>query len=151
MMITPHVLVGAALAVKISNPFALVFAAVASHFIIDMIPHKDYEIAPLARNFYKLLLDGLIAAAALWYVVASLPLERQALIALGGFFAILPDGLWMLYRMFGWKLLDSYVRFHHYAHWLIIPETHKTHYAFGLATQALVITLSLYVLSPLFL
>src|SRR3989344_505790 len=136
MMITPHVLVGAALAMKISNPFALVFFAILSHFVIDMIPHHDYDIDPLKKKFYKIFLDGAIAASVLWYFIALLPIEQQVLFALGGFFAIFPDGLWMLHRLFGWKLLGPYVNFHYKLHWLLIQDDKKAHPAIGLATQA---------------
>lgn len=149
MMITPHVLVGAALAMKISNPFTLVFFAFVSHFVIDMIPHHDYDIDPFKKKFYKMLIDGVIAGLLLWYFVAHLPFEQQVLFVLGGFFAIFPDGLWMLHRLFSWKFLEPYVSIHHKLHWLIIQADNKAHPVIGLATQAVVVALSLYVLSPL--
>src|SRR3989338_4651969 len=151
MMITPHVLVGAALATRISNPFALVFFAVVSHFVIDMIPHHDYDINPLKKKFYKIFIDGAIAAASLWYFIAPMPFEQQALCALGGFFGIFPDGLWMLHRLFGWKFLGPYVNFHYKLHWLLIRDNNKAHPAIWFATQAIAVVLSFYALSPLFL
>lgn len=39
MLETPHALVGAAIASKIPNPFIAIPAALASHFILDRIPH----------------------------------------------------------------------------------------------------------------
>lgn len=147
MMITPHVLVGASLATVISNPFILVASAFISHFVLDMIPHKDYEITPLKANFYKLAIDAGVSAVLLFSVVGNLPLEKQALFALGGFFGILPDGLWMLYRLFNWKFLERYVEIHNFWHWFLIPEDHKTHLAFGLFTQASVSVAALCVLT----
>lgn len=146
MMITPHVLVGASLATAISNPFILAVSAFISHFALDMIPHKDYEIMPLKANFYKLVIDAGVSATLLFSVAGNLPLEKQVLFALGGFFGILPDGLWMLYRLFNWKFLEQYVEMHNFLHWLIIPESHKTHPAFGLFTQVSISIAALYVL-----
>lgn len=147
MMITPHVLVGASLATTISNPFILVASAFISHFVLDMIPHKDYEITPLKANFYKLVIDAGVSAILLFSVVGNLPLEKQVLFALGGFFGILPDGLWMLYRLFNWKFLERYVEIHNSLHWLLIAKDHKTHLALGLFTQASVSVAALCVLS----
>ena len=134
-MITPHVLVGASLATVISNPFVLAASAFISHFVLDMIPHKDYEITPLKANFHKLIIDAGVSAALLFAVIGALPLEKQALFALGGFFGILPDGLWMLYRLFNWKFLERYVELHNFLHWLLIAQDHKTHPVLGLFTQ----------------
>lgn len=146
MMITPHVLFGASLATAISNPFILVASAFISHFVLDMIPHKDYEITPLKANFYKLVIDAGVSAILLFSVIGTLPLEKQALFALGGFFGILPDGLWMLYRLFNWKFLERYVEIHNSLHWLLITEDHKTHLALGLFTQVSISITALYVL-----
>ncbi len=145
-MITPHVLVGASLATAISNPFVLIISAFISHFVLDMIPHKDYEITPLKAHFYKLVIDVGVSAILLFSFVGNLPLEKQVLFALGGFFGILPDGLWMLYRLFNWKFLERYVEMHNALHWLIIPKTHKTHVAFGIFTQIYVSVLALCVI-----
>jgi hypothetical protein len=140
------VLVGASLATAISNPFILVASAFVSHFVLDMIPHKDYEITPLKANFYKLIIDVGVSAALLFTVISTLPLEKQALFALGGFFGILPDGLWMLYRLFNWKFLERYVAMHNFWHWLLIAKDHKTHLALGLFTQIAVSAAALCVL-----
>ncbi|MFH1863563.1 MAG: hypothetical protein ABIJ85_01440 [bacterium] len=39
MLETPHVAVGAAIALKIPNPFISIPLALASHFILDRVPH----------------------------------------------------------------------------------------------------------------
>ncbi|MEK7184485.1 MAG: hypothetical protein AAB701_03145 [Patescibacteria group bacterium] len=41
MYITPHVLTGTALGVAVGNPVAGFFLGVASHFVLDAIPHTD--------------------------------------------------------------------------------------------------------------
>lgn len=135
MMITPHVLAGAAFATSISNPFILIVCAFVSHFLLDMIPHTDHNITPLKPNLYKLVIDAGVSFVLLFYFIGNLPLEKQLLFALGGFFGIFPDGLWMLYQLFHWKFLEHYVAIHNFLHWLIIREDHKTHLVFGMFTQ----------------
>lgn len=39
MLTTPHLLVGAAIGAQFNNPYIVVPAAVASHFVLDSVPH----------------------------------------------------------------------------------------------------------------
>ena len=93
MILTPHILSGAAVASQISNPFAMVIAAMAVHHILDMIPHWDYEIhSSRRRAAQKIALDIAIAGIITLFFIWNLPLEKQFHILLGGFFGVLPDG-----------------------------------------------------------
>ena len=42
MLLTPHTLVGVAIATNISNPFLAIPLAFISHFLGDKIPHWDF-------------------------------------------------------------------------------------------------------------
>ena len=42
MLLTPHTLVGVAIATNISNPFIAVPSALLSHFLGDKVPHWDF-------------------------------------------------------------------------------------------------------------
>lgn len=39
MLETPHVLIGAAIATKVGNPFLAIPLAFASHFVLETVPH----------------------------------------------------------------------------------------------------------------
>ena len=60
MTATAHALIGASLAVKITNPYIGLPLAIASHFVADMIPHWD-----AGTNHKKKSLMRLRAEAAL--------------------------------------------------------------------------------------
>lgn len=98
---TPHVVVGAAIAAKVGNPYLAIPLAFVSHFVLDKVPHWNPHLNTEIKKYGKptkattaliifdvllsLVLGGLIAAAAL-------PNQTQAfIILLGGFAGVLPD------------------------------------------------------------
>ena len=123
MILTPHILSGAAVASQISNPFAMMIAAMAVHHILDMIPHWDYEIhSSRRRAAQKIALDIAIAGIITLLFIWNLPLEKQFHILLGGFFGVLPDGFLFLYYASGEKIFRRYIKFHHFWHRLITKK-----------------------------
>jgi hypothetical protein len=116
MILTCHLLVGAAVASKIpSIPLGLTLAFL-SHYLIDFIPHYEYPIKQIRDSqwlksgfdFLKVTADfilgfGLIflfAKPNIWLFVAA-------------FLAIVPDGLTLLNRIFPENKLLKKIRFWH--------------------------------------
>ena len=125
MVELPHVLVGVAIASKVGNPALSLPLALASHFVMDLIPHWNppiyREIKELGRlkpntttfifldSFAALLIGSFIA-------LQSLPdLSRAVIILLGGFFAVLPDLLEAPYYLMNvtHPLITRLVEFEH--------------------------------------
>lgn len=53
MILTTHIVAGAAVAkpfIEAGHPVVGIVAAIGSHFVIDMIPHWDYELASIEKN-----------------------------------------------------------------------------------------------------
>lgn len=109
MIITPHILVGAAIGKLTGDYFWASFLALISHYLVDCIPHKEYPTKNLdsgrfdwkmAGDFTKLGFDFLpgfsigvfLANGDLGYVLA------------GMFFSILPDIAMYLKIIFKFKL-----------------------------------------------
>ncbi|MCH7492016.1 hypothetical protein IID19_00280 [Patescibacteria group bacterium] len=92
MLLVTHVLTGAVIGQKISDPIVLTLLALGSHFLLDWIPHWSYNVPKTnsLREFVKLLPD--ILPSILIYVVFifSYP-DQWVLITLGVTMAILPD------------------------------------------------------------
>lgn len=117
MILFPHFLAGAAITSQIqSAPLAMLLAFL-SHYLLDVLPHIEYRIGDIkARNlqksffsFVKITLDILIGI----FIVLSLA-QKPLLALMGGFFAILPDGLTFLSFFFlKNKLLQKHLFFHH--------------------------------------
>jgi hypothetical protein len=131
MILSTHAVVGAAVATLLPHNPALVFAAgVASHFVIDAIPHWDYPLRGIKvgrsqtgaiRLNAALLRDvgliGLDACAGLALAVLlfghSAPLWVIALAAIA---AMLPDPLQVVHRLYPHEPLKTLQRFHEWMH-----------------------------------
>jgi len=90
MIIAPHFLTGAAIASGVKNPLLAVPLALLSHFVLDLIPHKDMvgddHLSP--ENLSIRLVD-IFATAFLFLVFVPVSLRVYALII--GLVAISPD------------------------------------------------------------
>ena len=101
MLETPHVAVGAAIASKIPNPFIAIPASLASHFLLDRVPHwnphfytemKKYG-KPTAASTNLAIVDSFTALGLGLAIAAhAMPDTRHAiLIIICSFMAVLPD------------------------------------------------------------
>ena len=92
MLITPHVLLGAALTKRTDSLLWGIPLAFASHFMLDAIPSWDVGLTS-ARNIGIVITDGIIALLLLMYLSSSMHGRRRekTFLWVGGFFGILPD------------------------------------------------------------
>ncbi|MBI1755170.1 hypothetical protein HY250_04290 [Candidatus Azambacteria bacterium] len=144
MIITPHVLAGAALGTQISNPVLLAVYATISHHVLDMVPHWDYDILSSKKTgarkiAFDIALSGIVTFALIW----NLPFQTQAHALWGGFWGILPDGFLALYLFSDKKYFPRYAQLHNFFHRLIIPKGHAPHFAIGLGTQIIAVLAAL--------
>lgn len=101
MLETPHVMVGAAIASKIPNPLISIPLALASHFILEKIPHWNPHLntetekygKPTKRSTVITIVDSTIALiSGSYFAYQALPNTYHALTILAAcFFSILPD------------------------------------------------------------
>src|SRR5713101_6968104 len=101
MLETPHVAVGAAIASKIPNPFISIPLALASHFILDRVPHWNPHFytemkkhgKPTAQSTNVAIADSLTALGLGLAVAAhAMPNTGHAVvIIIASFAAVLPD------------------------------------------------------------
>ncbi len=117
MFITPHMLVGAAIGVKASNPWTAFCFGLLSHYLIDFLPHWDYlkeiRINKL-EDFLKIFLDFIIGTIMVLFLVWNLP--NKLIIAIAVVSALLPDFLEFIYKNFKVKQLQFLSDFHHKIH-----------------------------------
>jgi len=116
MIVTPHFLVGVAIASQMPEAGPAVMAAVTSHFILDFIPHTDLLFAKKYlkwANIEPKLFD--IALGIILFVLFVLPMHRGYYFLIG-LMAMLPDILeipeifWpKLYRV---PLIKEFHRWH---------------------------------------
>lgn len=140
MILTPHIVVGAAIGAKTHNLGLIVILGILSHLILDRIPHWDYPVLTgikifrenkkkSLKNFsifFKIIIDGiiglLIVLGVLWYrndfhQFTDFKYLFSALF--GIFISTLPDigvgfSVLFLSNKISQKLIDFHRNFFHY-------------------------------------
>jgi hypothetical protein len=120
VILTTHILSGAALGANIQNPYAVAAFAVALHFALDILPHGDYlNKKSSIREFWKVAIDlffGFAIIAAALFSKGALEPDTLRNILIGIFFSVLPDGITFLYWKMGVKFLKPVYDFHQNLH-----------------------------------
>jgi hypothetical protein len=113
MLLTNHVLSGAVLGAVVRRPVPAFVLGVASHFVLDAVPHwGDWK--EDNRKFLRVAVpDGLTALAALAILAAAAPAQRRLAVTAGMFGAALPDADKPTRLWFGFSPFPAAVgRFH---------------------------------------
>jgi hypothetical protein len=145
MILTCHLLVGAAIASQIQFvPLALILAFL-SHYFLDLLPQIDYSITNIkagrwhksSADFLKVFLD--ISFGLLLILLFS---ERTPLIFAGALLAIVPDGITLLAVFFNKNIL---IKIHQKFHKMLnsIGETKKIPLLGKILSQVLVILIAI--------
>ncbi len=115
MILLVHMLFGAAIAAKIQNPVLAIILAFLSHYLLDILPHTEYPIDNIKRGRLKMARPDILrvsldflAGILLIYIFSN----RELIIFIAAFFAILPDGLSLINSFFPNKILTAYNNFH---------------------------------------
>jgi hypothetical protein len=90
MLVTNHVLSGAAIGAAARRPVPAFALGVASHFVLDSVPHWG-KFGGGRRLLRVAVPDGLIGLAVMGTMVAVAPRERRAAVLAGMAGAALPD------------------------------------------------------------
>jgi len=159
MIFAPHIVIGAAIGAKTQNLGLIIILGLLSHWILDRIPHWDYDISKNVGDFrsgnknkgllglsFKIFADGIIG-----FLIILIPIiyyhlfnfKSLLFIFLGIFFSVLPDivlGLILLFSSNGF--LKKYFEFHNkYLH----NKKEGTPTLFRILMQILITTFSLLV------
>lgn len=120
MILTTHILSGAALGASVKNPYAVAGLAVVLHFLLDLLPHGDYlNKNSRLKDFWKVGVD-----LAIGFSIVSVMLLYRGLastrdfqnIVIGIFFSLLPDSTTFLYVWIKMKFLRPIKDFHENLH-----------------------------------
>lgn len=140
-------LAGAALATSIHQSALLALSAVVLHYLLDILPHWEYDIMTSRKaTAYKITADIGAGLLIIFFAMQRLGPAEQALMLWGAFFGILPDGLLAVHIFSHEKYLRRLARFHIFWHTRIVP--HKTHPPLwlGITAEIIVIIASLFLL-----
>ncbi|MEK7061636.1 MAG: hypothetical protein AAB957_00025 [Patescibacteria group bacterium] len=119
MTLTPHLLLGAAVASKIEYLPAALLMAFLSHYFLDLIPHIEYSIDNITKkqwqksmpDILRVLLD--FSFGMLLILIFSHPSTNgQIVIYIGAFIALIPDSLTIISSIYPNKILLKHDQFH---------------------------------------
>jgi len=144
MILTPHILIGIAIGVKIQNPWLGFFAGLASHLILDAIPHNEYGQKDTGKKIkemnlstiLKALLDISIGLGLVYfiYTIKSFVINPWAITG-----AVLPDIISVLSWQFPNKFFTILNKFHSF-------HAKKFDGKFGIVTQIIISVIVLFTL-----
>ncbi|MFA5386381.1 MAG: hypothetical protein WC297_01840 [Candidatus Paceibacterota bacterium] len=142
MILTPHILVGAAIGLKIKNPWLGFLAGLISHLILDAIPHREYGQEDSGKKIkamrfstiLKVLLDISIGFGLIYsvYVIKPFIINFWAIAGV-----ILPDIISGLSWQFPNKFFTVLTKFH-------LFHAKKFDGKFGIIIQVFVSAIALY-------
>lgn len=118
MILSSHLITGAALGANFQNIYLMPIAAMALHFFLDKIPHYDYKIKP-----FSLVVIAKVTADISFGIITILiiylffnPSINLTHTAIGMFFSALPDGFLLASFIFKNKWLQKYQKLHVFFH-----------------------------------
>lgn len=149
MLETPHVVVGAAIAMKVVNPALAIPLALGSHFVLDRIPHWNPHLNTEVKKYGKptkkssvIVIIDICTSIALGLFIASkvLPSTSHATtILVASFASVLPDIIEGPYFFLGirGKFINKWISFQK-------SLQVNTSIVLGLLTQVIVIAAALW-------
>ena len=148
MLLTPHILTGAAIVTRVQNPlFGLIFVLL-SHYFLDLFPQTEYSIKNIRSgrwskslpDFLKTFVDIALGLSIVFLTVGYAPLVLIAV-----FTAIFPDGLTLLYCIFPTnRLLKKHSKIHLAIN--TVFENKKLPAFWGVASQIAIIAVAIFFL-----
>ncbi len=127
MILSTHILSGAALGANIQNPYVVAVLSIVLHFILDFLPHGDY-LNKKSRLWecWKGILDvaiGLIIVSVIIFLFGNgLKTSRLTGIAIGIFFSLLPDATTFFYLFLKIRFLKPVYGLHQFLHKVHYPD-----------------------------
>lgn len=101
MINTVHVSVAAALVTAIPNPAVSLPLALASHMVLDTVPHWNWSPGRTWRGRVASLTDGLMAVVVTWWLASAS--DQTLVMAIACFLSTVPDLIQAPYHFWGWR------------------------------------------------
>jgi len=148
MLLTPHILTGVAIITLVQNPILGLIFVLLSHYFLDLFPQREYTIKTIQNgqwskslpDFSKVFIDIALGLSVVVLIVGYSPLILLAIL-----FAILPDGLTLLYCIFPTNQpLKKHIKIH--AAINAVCENKKIPAFWGIVSQVVVAAIAIYLL-----
>lgn len=148
MLLTPHILAGAAIITRVQNPFLGLVFVLLSHYLLDLPPQKEYSISNIRSlrwkkstpDFLRVSLDVALGLGIVFWLIGYTPLLLAAVSL-----SILPDGLTLLHCIFPKNgPLKKHLKIHSAIN--LVCENKKIPAFWGVASQIAVAGLAIFLL-----
>lgn len=154
MILTPHILVGAAIGLRMKNPFLVFITAFLSHFVLDAIPHTEYDVSVLKEKpnkkfiapCLKILVDFVCGLGIVFFISKTiLRLEPSYNLVLGIIFSVIPDAFTILFWQTKNKFFKNLTNFHIFHSKRIYPQAKPISKILGILSQVIIGILAIFV------
>ena len=152
MLALNHTLVGAAIGSQIDNIPAVVGLAVASHFVLDFLPHVDQgtelnkdDLKPTIK-YFLVGIDIFASLIILVLVLMARPNLNQTAVITGALSALLLDFIFNVPFWESWVKKTSPFSYIYRFHYKIHEPLKKYQYSVGIPLQIVIIILSIWLL-----
>lgn len=162
MILTPHIIVGATIGAKTQNLGLIVILGLITHLIMDKIPHYDYDlpavfrefrknkkIKPLLSDFVKMAIDITIGVSIVFIIIwykNLIDFNYLPFILFGIFISLLPDIILGLAFLIPGKTARKINRVGYFFHFEHKQKEGKITFL-GLTTTILITIVSAFLLS----
>jgi hypothetical protein len=146
MILTPHMLLGAAIASKIGYAPLAIILAFLSHYLLDIVPHIEYPIKNIQNKWWAKSLPDFLRVAldfSAGILIIYFFSGWQIIIFAGALFSVLPDAFNLLNYVFPNNFLKNHSNFHEKIHFL---KNKKISVFWRIASQVLVAVVSVAIL-----
>jgi hypothetical protein len=116
MILLTHLLAGAVIGTKIKLLWVAIVLSLMSHYLLDSIPHSEYNIKNIEEKLWKKSYIDFIKVFtdfALGISIIFLLSDNSPLVYICALVALIPDGLALLSRIFKFEILKWHDHFHH--------------------------------------
>ncbi|MBI2626004.1 MAG: hypothetical protein HYW69_00210 [Candidatus Nealsonbacteria bacterium] len=143
MILTAHIITGAAVAAKISNPILAIPLALLSHYFLDSLPQTEYTIENIKKgrwnksffDFLKVFLDIFFGI-----LIVTLFSSNNPAIFIAAFSAMIPDGITLLSILFPQnKSIMQHQKLHKAVNDIYDSETKRKPPILGILVQIIVV------------
>ena len=147
MILTPHLLLGAAIASKIEYAPAALLMAFLSHYFLDLIPHIEYSIKNISEKQWQKSLPDILRVfldfsfGMLLILIFS---KNQPIIYICAFIALIPDSLTIINSIFPNRILKIHNNIHRGKIHFLKHKKFST--SWRILSQLLVIIVSIFLL-----
>ena len=151
MILSTHLIAGAIIASKISNPILALPLAFLSHYFLDSLPHKDYSITNIhLKQWNKAFFDFLRVFIDVFLGIFFILLfsDNSILVFFAAFLAITPDGVTLFSKIIPEnKMTHLHQKIHMAANTIGDSAINKKiPYFLGILSQAIVVISAIFLL-----